>query len=161
MSNCHPAAFPPRRSLNGLAMVEFVLTAPVLLLLLCATAEFSRMMILYSAIIVGVRGAARFVAGKALEGTNGQLVQGTTWTTLVTQARNMAVFGNAAGTGAAILPGLTVAHINVTGTAATNNITVASTYPYQAMFAGSMPTFFGGSISTAFTLSVSTTMRAL
>jgi Flp pilus assembly protein TadG len=142
-------------------MVEFVLTAPVLLLLMFATVEFSRMMIHYHAINDGVRGAARYVAGKALEGTNGQLLQGAAWNTLTTEGRNMAVYGNAAGAGAPILPNLAVAHINVAGNAANNNITVTSTYPYQAIFPGSMPTFFGGSISTVFTLSISTSMRAL
>ncbi len=161
MTNSHSLVGASSRSQRGLAMVELVLTAPVLLLLMFATVEFSRMMIHYSAINDGVRGAARYVAGKALEGTNGQLVQGATWTTLVTQGKNMAVYGNVAGSGAPILPNLTVAQINVTANAASNNVTVVSTYPYQAVFPGSIPTFFGGSISTVFTLSISTTMRAL
>jgi Flp pilus assembly protein TadG len=161
MSNAHHFVGTPGRSQRGLAMVEFVLAAPVLLLLLFASAEFSRMMIHYSAINDGVRAAARYVAGKALEGTNGQLLQGAAWNTLITQGRNMAVYGNAAGAGAPILPNLTVANINVAGNAANNNITVTSNYPYQAVFAGGVPTFIAGSISTNITLSISTTMRAL
>ena len=149
------------REQRGLAMVEVALTAPVLLLLLFATAEFSRMMIHYSAINDSVRDAARYVAGKALAGSTGLLVQGVAWTNLVTEGKNLAVYGNVAGAGAPALPALTVGQIAVTADTVNNNITVTSTYPYQAIFAGSMPTFVAGAISTNFTLSVSTTMRAL
>jgi Flp pilus assembly protein TadG len=149
------------RRQRGLAMVEFTLSAPILLLLLFGAVEFGRFLIQYSVLNDSVRNAARYVSGKALEGTNQQLLQGTAWTTLVSQGKNLAVAGDIAGTGAALLPSLTVAQISVTPDAVNNTITVTAAYPYQALFGASMPNFMGGTVSTTFTLSISTSMRAL
>jgi Flp pilus assembly protein TadG len=146
---------------RGLAMVEFVLTAPVLLLLLFGTVEFGHFLIQYSTLNDAVRNAARYVAGVALSGTTGELVQGAAWTSLQTEGQNLAVFGNKAGSGTALLPSLNLGQITVTEDTANNNIAVAAAYPYQSLFGASMPNFMGGSIATNFTLSISTTMRAL
>jgi Flp pilus assembly protein TadG len=150
-----------RRPQRGLAMVEFVITAPVLLLLMCGTVEFGQFLIQYSTLSDAVRNAARYVAGAALNGTDGLLLQGGAWNTLAGQGRNLAVYGNAAGAGTALLPSLTTAQIVVTEDTANNNITVTAAYPYQSLFGAAMPTFFGGSIATNYTLRISTTMRAL
>ena len=159
MSPRHPS--PPRRQQRGLAMVEFVISAPVLLLLMCGTVEFGQFLIEYSTLSDAVRNAARYVAGSALDGTDELLVQGGAWTTLVGQAQNLAVYGTVAGGGTAVLPGLNTGQITVTQNATTNNVTVAAAYPYQSVFGAAMPTFFGGTIGTNYTLSISVTMRAL
>jgi Flp pilus assembly protein TadG len=146
---------------RGLAMVEFAICVPVILLLMFGSFEFGRLMIEYSALNDGVRNAARYVAGAALQGTADTMVTGGTWTTMAQQGQNLAVFGNIAGTGSAILPGLTVGEISVTEDTVNRNITVAASYPYVSLFGGAIPTFTGGSISTAYALTISTTMRAL
>ena len=151
---------PHRSCQRGLAMVEFVITAPVLLLLLFASVEFGEYMIEYSTLSDAVRDAARYVAGAAINGTDGLLKTGTAWTTLVGQGQNLAVYGAVAG-GTALLPGLTTAQVTVTQNTTTNNITVTATYPYNSPLGASMPNFFGGTIATNFTLTISTTMRAL
>jgi Flp pilus assembly protein TadG len=152
----------PRRWQRGLAMVELVITAPVLLLLLFGTVVFGEWLIQYSIINDAVRDAARYVAGAALDGTDGVLIQGAAWTALVTQGQNLAVYGNINGIGNPVLPGLTVANISVTEDTANFNINVSTTgYTYQSLFGASMPSFLGGTIATNFTLSISTTMRAL
>jgi Flp pilus assembly protein TadG len=150
-----------RRGQGGLAMVEFAISLPVLLLLLFATAEFGHLMTQYSTLNDSVRDAARYVAGAALDGTDGLLVTGGAWTPLVTAGQNLAVYGNAAGTGTALLPSLKVSQITVTEDTVNNNITVTAAYPYQPLFGASMPNFMGGTIGTTFTLSISTSMRAL
>ena len=155
--------FNPRASdrwQRGLAMVEFAISAPVVLLLLFATVELSHFIIAYSTLNDAVRDAARYVAGAALQGTSDLIVQGNAWSTLVTQGKNLAVFGTVSATGSPLLPSLSVANITVTEDIVNNNITVLASYPYQSLFGGSMPNFFGGSIATNFTLSISTTMRA-
>ena len=82
--------------------------------------------------------------------------------TLATQGQNLAVFGNIAGTGAAVLPSLNVGNITVSEDTVNDNITVLAAYPYQPLFGAVIPTFMGGGgISTAFTLNISVTMRAL
>jgi Flp pilus assembly protein TadG len=160
-----------RRRQRGLAMVEFVVTAPMLLLLLFGTVVFGEFLIDYSTLNDGVRNAARYLAGAAPNGTDGTLITGTAWSALADQARNLAVYGNVNGnvngTGP-LLPGLTVAEITVTPVPADpttvpsyNEITVSAAYPYQSLFGASMPNFFGGAIATNFTLSLSTTMIAL
>jgi Flp pilus assembly protein TadG len=146
---------------GGLAMVEFALAAPVLLLLMFGTFEFGHFLIQYSTLNDAVRDAARYVAGKALAGTDSLLVSGAAWTPLVAQGKNVAVYGNIAGTGAAVLPSLNTGDITVTEDTVNNNITVTAAYPYQSLFGAAIPTFFGSSISTTFTLNVSTTMMAL
>lgn len=146
---------------RGLAMVEFAIGAPVLLLLLYVTVETGRFIVQYSIMNDAVRDAARYVAGAALEGTTGLIVQGVPWTTLVGQGQNLAVFGNTAGTGSPLLPALSVTEITVTADLVNNNIIVAAAYPYQGIFGAAMPNFYGGSISTAWTLAISTTMRAI
>jgi Flp pilus assembly protein TadG len=146
---------------RGLAMVEFVLCSPILLLLLFGTVEFGRFLIQYSTLNDAVRDASRYVAGAALNGTDGLLKQGAAWTSLQQEGQNLAVFGNKAGSGTPLLPSLAVANITVTEDTVNNNTTVAAAYPYQSLFGASMPNFMGGSIATNFTLSISTTMRAL
>ncbi len=146
---------------RGLAMVELTITAPVLLLLMCGTVEFGEYLIQYSTLNDSVRNAARHVAGAALNGTDDRLVTGGAWSTLAAQGQNLAVYGNVAGAGAALLPGLTTGQIAVTENTATNDITVTAAYPYQSVFGALMPDFLGGNFATNFTLSISTTMRAL
>jgi len=152
-----------RRSQSGLAMVEFVLSVPVLLLLMFATFEFGHFLIQYSTLNDAVRNGSRYVAGAALDGTTGDLKTGSNWSSLATQGTNLAIFGNIAGTGAPVLPSLNAANIiTVTPDAVDRYITVTAAYPYQPLFGAVIPTFMGGgSISTAFTLNISVTMSAL
>ena len=56
---------------RGLALVEFVVTAPFVLLLLLGSAEIGRALIHYSTLTYGVRDATRFVTTHALNGTTG------------------------------------------------------------------------------------------
>ena len=142
-------------------MVEFAITAPVLLLLLYVSVEVGRFLNQYSILSDGVRDASRYVAGSALQGTTGLIAQGSAWSALVSQGQNLAVYGNLAGTGSPLLPGLSVADVTVTADATANNVTVTAAYPYQSLFGGSIPDFLGGNISTAWTLTIVTTMRAL
>ena len=160
---CHLGC--PRQWQRGLAMVELVMTAPILLLLLFGTVVFGEWLIQYSILNDAVRDAARYVAGAALDGTTGELLQGSAWTTLQGQGQNLAVYGNVNGnvngTGP-VLPGLTVGNISVAEDTANLNITVSTTgYTYQSLFGATMPSFLGGTIATNFTLSISTAMRAL
>ena len=153
--------FPGRRRQRGVAMVEFAIGVPVLLLLLFVTVEVARFLNQYSILTDAVRDASRYVAGAAMQGTTGLIVQGPAWAALVAQGQNLAVYGNLAGTGAPLLPGLSVADVTVTADTVGDNVTVSAAYPYQGIFGGSMPDFMGGSVSTAWMLQIATTMRAL
>jgi Flp pilus assembly protein TadG len=148
-----------RGAQRGVATVEFTIAVPLLLFLLLLIAEFGRAFIQYTVLSNSVRDAARFLAGRALLGTTGQVDISTT---LRNQTRNLAVFGNTSGTGRAMLPSYTVNHVTVDEGAA-NNVTVTVQYPYQALLGQTLPTFGvgDGSPSMVFNMRVVVTMRAL
>jgi Flp pilus assembly protein TadG len=150
-----------RQSQSGLAMVEFALSVPVLLLLMFGTFEFGHFLIQYSTLNDAVRNASRYVAGKALDGSTGTLLTGADWSSLVTQGTNVAVFGNIAGSGSPVLPLLNATNITLTPDSVDRYITVTAAYPYNSLFGGAIPTFMGGNISTTLTLNISVTMSAL
>lgn len=148
----------PRR-MRGLALVEFAVSVPLLLLLLFGGAEFTNFLMSYSILNNAVRDSARYVAGQALAGQSGVVALTGA---LTTAGRNLVVYGNVGGTGTSLLPALTAGQVTITADVANSNINVAVAYPYQALFAGTLPTFgFGSDISTALTLTISTTMKAL
>ena len=142
----------------GLAAVEFVICAPLLLLLLLGCAELGRAFIHYATLSYTIRDSARFVTLNSINGTTG-IVQLTT--TAVTQAKNLAVYGNVGGTGAPRLPNYQVNHVAVQGVGG-SNIRVTATYPYQPMIGPVLPGFGqGGAVPLNFTMVVAATMRAI
>jgi len=83
---------------RGTAIVEFALILPLLLLLTMITTEFGRAIYQYNTIVKSLRGAARYLS-----------IQ--TPSTKTDEAKKLVVFGNVAGTGSALVPGLTVANV--------------------------------------------------
>jgi Flp pilus assembly protein TadG len=144
---------------RGTAMVEFVVGAPLLLFVLYCVVEFTRAFVQFSLLADSARDADRYLASKALDGSRGVVyISGS----LSTASQNLVVYGNAAGSGSPLLPGLTTAQVSVASDAS-KNVSISVSYPYQSLFGGSIPLFFTtGSISTsALKLNVYTSMRAL
>ena len=83
---------------RGVALVEFALILPMLLLLTVITTEFGRAMYQYNTLTKSVRDAARYLSMQ----TPG---------TQITQARNLVVHGNLAGTGPVLAYGLNDSHV--------------------------------------------------
>ena len=150
------ATFAPRRQ-HGLAAVEFVVTAPLVLMMLLACAELGRAFIHYATLSYTVRDAARFVTTNSINGTTGvvQLSNGT-----ITQAKNLAVFGNVGGTGPRRLPNYQTSHVAVIN-AGGGNVRVTATYPYQPMLRPALPNFGHGSLALNFNMVIASTMRAI
>lgn len=148
----------PRRS-RGVAAVEFVVTAPLLVFLMLAGAELGRAFVHYAQLSHLVRDAARFVSENSINGTTG--VVSITATT-VTRARNLAVYGNIAGTGNARLPQYQPSQVQVVN-AGGDNIRVTALYPYRPMLGATLPRFGLGSGSTPlnFNMHIAVTMRAI
>ena len=148
----------PHRA-RGLAAVEFVVTAPFVLLLLFGGAEVGRAFVHYQTLSYSVRDAARYVSDHSINGTTGVvLISGAT----LTEARNLAVFGNTAGTGTPKLPNYQTGQVQVTD-AGGDNIQVTATYPYQSMLSR-LPKFGfqgGGSVPLTFNMQIVVTMRAI
>ena len=148
-----------RRSMRGVATVEAAMALPLLAFLMLATVELSRGFIQYTVLSDAVRNGARHAAGRALLGTTQKV---NISTALITETRNLVVYGNQAGTGNAQLPGLTAQQVTVSD-AGDNNVLVTALYPYQPLFGVRLPGFgVGGNSNTmTFNMQIAVTMRAL
>lgn len=145
---------------EGIAIIEFTICVPVLLLLLFATAEVGRMLFQYNTLTKSVRDGARFaVTGAAVAGGSTRIVNLTP--AVRDQTRNLVVTGTANASSAALLPGFTTQGVSVTSD--TNGfITVSATYTFAPVFTGVLPTFgLGDSLSLAVPLTATVVMRAL
>ena len=147
----------PRPRERGLALVEFVVTAPFVFLLLLGSAEIGRAFIHYTTLTYAVRDATRFVTTHAINGTTGVVELSDT---TITQAKNVVVYGYVGGTGRARLPSLQADHVEVTDVG-DSNIRVTATYPYQPMLGPILPGFTGTPINLGFNMVVAVTMRAI
>ena len=154
--------FKHRQRQQGLAMVEFTLILPVLLLLLLGFAEFGRMFYQYNLLLQASRDADRFVASQAWNSTLGAVAMSST---LLTQTKNVAVYGVPADTGTAVVSGLTTGNV-VVAAVGTDHVRVTITYTFCPVIGagnctGSLPGFFGNQIALSIPLVATTVMRAL
>ena len=154
--------FKHRQRQQGLAMVEFTLVLPVLLLLLLAFGEFGRMFYQYNLLLQASRDADRFVASQAWDSTLGKVALSDT---LQTQTKNVAVFGVPVDTGAAVLSDLTTGNV-IVAPEGTDHVRVTITYTFCPVIgggkcAGALPGFFGNQIALGIPLVATTVMRAL
>ncbi|HJU70879.1 MAG TPA: TadE/TadG family type IV pilus assembly protein [Paucimonas sp.] len=86
---------------KGVAIIEFALTLPLLLILMFITTEFGRALYQYNTIAKSVRDAARYLSMQ-----DPTIV--TTDPGKITIAQNLVVYGNPAGTGSPLVIGLSV-----------------------------------------------------
>ncbi|MET0656800.1 MAG: TadE/TadG family type IV pilus assembly protein [Steroidobacteraceae bacterium] len=148
---------PLKTRVRGLATVEFAICAPLLLLLMFATAELGRLFFQYNTLTKAVRDGARYVATHSAVGTT-RVVNITTQVRTATQ--NLVVGGNTSANGTPLLPNLTPANVSVTNPG-NGFVTVSATYTFNPVL-GSLPRFVSsGSINLAIPLSATVTLRAL
>lgn len=83
---------------GGAALVEFALVLPLLLLASVTTTELGRAIYQYNTIVKAVRDGARYLSLQS-PGSH------------AAEARNLVVYGNIAGTGAALAPGLSLSQV--------------------------------------------------
>ena len=101
------------RNERGVQLAELAIVLPLLVVMFAATAEFGRYFYAYTTLAKGARVGARYLAGacvKSYEDTN---------------AKNIVVYGNAAGTGSPILPGLDATNISIVRKDPAGNVVVA------------------------------------
>lgn len=122
---------------SGVAIVEFTIVLPLLLLLLLATAEFGRALFQYNALNKTTRDAARLVASRALLGTTSVV---NISAQLQSEAANLLVFGNVVGGGTPLLPGLSTGNV-VVADAGEGYISVSASYAYTPLIGPELPTF--------------------
>mgnify|MGYP006141956465 CR=1 FL=1 len=146
------------RAERGLAMVEFAIALPLLLLLLLALGEIGRMLYHYNNLLQSNRDAVRYLAGQAWNATLGQAEVSSD---LASRTRNIAVYGvPVAQPGNEVVPGLSTADVMVT-TLGSEHVEVRISYLFRPVIGNSLPTFFGDPVALNIPLVASTVMRAL
>jgi hypothetical protein len=126
--------------------------------MMLATAEVTRLFIDHNTLTKSVRNGVRHLASNALFGSTGTVFLGAG---LQSDTRNLVVYGNTAGIGTPVLPGLTPADVTIID-AGSNNVSVTVSYNISGMLGPVLSSFHGGTdISLGFTLQASTTMRSL
>jgi Flp pilus assembly protein TadG len=140
---------------RGVAIVEFALILPLLLVMTFIVTEFGRALYQYNTIAKSVRDAARYLSVQT-PGTH------------VTEARNLIVFGNIAGTGTPLALGLTTSLVpNPTwqplGTGPVINVVTVkvSGYTFRPLFSDFFVSgVFGATFGSITYSDISATMRS-
>jgi Flp pilus assembly protein TadG len=86
----------------GVQLLELAIVLPIFVILFAATAEFGRYFYEYTTLAKAARVGARYLVTAKVDCNQG------------TAAKNLVVYGNTAGTGSPILPGLTVNNVAIT-----------------------------------------------
>jgi len=143
---------------RGAVLAEMALVTPILLLLMLATAEVTRAFVDHNTLTKAVRNGARYVAANAYQGTTGVVFIGVA---LRAETQNLIVYGNTAGTGVPVLPGLTPADITIIDIGA-NNVRISAAHTISGLLGPVLRSFHGGSdINMVHNLEATITMRAL
>jgi len=149
----------PRKIACGLAVVEFTILLPILLLMMLAVAELGRAFYQYTQLEKIARDTVRFVSEAASAGTTGTV---NLTETLISQAKSLALNGGDNNSG--FLPGLEDTDVIISQLAG-SYILVEISYDFQPMLFGSsltLPTFgLGDDINLDFKLVSSAVMRVL
>ena len=147
---------PVRLKHSGVALVEFALILPLLLLLTFITTEYSRALFQYNILTKSVRDAARYLS-----------VYNPGDATKFPIAKNLVVYGNPAGTGTPLVIGLTTSLVpnpvwQTAGTAPViNTVTIRITgYTFRPLFASAFGVSFANVNGNIPFADVSATMRA-
>lgn len=145
MSASKPSRPRSQRRQRGLAMVEFVIGAPILFLILYGVVEIGNVVLQESILADSARNADRYLARNALLGSTGVVnISGQ----LRAATQNLAVYGNTFGFGAPLVLGLTPAAVTV-AVDANNRVSVSIAHRYVSIVGGSIPLFFRpGAINT-------------
>jgi Flp pilus assembly protein TadG len=137
---------------RGVALVEFALILPTLLILTFVTTEFGRALYQYNTLAKSVRDGARYLSIQ-LPNTH------------LTEARNLIVYGNTAGTGQALAQGLATSHVpdptwQTAGTAPEIVISTVRVEVTGYTFNSLIPSVFGLNIGSYTFPTISATMRS-
>jgi Flp pilus assembly protein TadG len=122
-----------RPSRRGNAILEFAISAAVLLPVFAGTFQFGFTFFTYNKLESAIRGGARYASMRTYDSSTS-----TPSITFKTAVQNMVVFGNSAGTGSPIAPGLSGTNVEVLPTmkgAIPQSVTVRITgYQVDALF---------------------------
>jgi len=145
------------RQQRGAALIELALIIPLLLLLTFITTEFGRAMYEYNSVVKATRDAVRYLSVQT-PGTH------------ITEARNLMVYGNTAGTGTPLARGLSLANVpagscctwqSVGANPLINTVTVRiSSYTFHSLFPSVMGVVFADANGNIVFSDITATMRS-
>lgn len=142
---------------QGVAALEFLIVAPLLMLVVLAVSELGWAFHQYHTMTRAARDGARHVASNALIGSVGVIYLGDS---VIQETRNLVVYGNPVGAGAPILPGWSIGDVTVSSPDP-EHVSVSARYGYTPLV-GVIPAFYGGqSPSLSFEMQSTVRMRAL
>jgi len=148
-----------KKKQNGVALVEFALILPLLLILTFITTEFGRALYQYNTIAKSLRDASRYLSAQDPS-------IATTDPTKITAAKNLVVFGNPAGGTTPLVLGLSTSHVptptwQFKGSGpAINTVTIKVTgYKFRPLLTGFFGLTFGDANGDIPFGDISATMR--
>lgn len=146
---------------RGVAIVEFTMVLPLLLILILVVAELGRAFMQFNSLTRAVRDSARYVAANALNGAS-QSIDVSTTAAVYAEAQHLVVYGHIGSTGTALLPGLVPGDVTIANPAGSDDITVNVSYTYQPMLGAILPgLFYGSDLTTTYPLQAQVTMKVL
>ncbi|HEY0721816.1 MAG TPA: TadE family protein [Gammaproteobacteria bacterium] len=142
---------------RGIAALEFLLVAPLLIMVVLAVSEMGWAFHQYQAMTRATRDGARYAASNALLGSIGIIYLRAS---VIQQTSNLVVYGNVNGGGEPLLPGWSIGDITVTSPDS-EHVTVSARYGYIPLV-GTIPAFYGGQpLNLTFEMHSTVQMRAL
>jgi Flp pilus assembly protein TadG len=124
---------------RGVAIVEFALVLPLLLLLMFITVDYGRAVWQYNTLVKSVRDSVRYLSAQTVGDA-----------AAITKARNLVVYGNTAGSGTPLALGLSLSNVptptwqTAGSNPVINTVTVRiSGYTFDPMIASVMGLSFG------------------
>lgn len=140
------------RRQSGVAIIEFALILPMLLVMTFMITEFGRALYQYNTLVKSVRDAVRYLS-----------IQTPNDATTMLRARNLVVFGDPRGIGSPVVPGLALGNVPdpvwvpVGTSPSINAVTIRVTgFTFQPMF----PAAFGQSFTLPAFSDITATMRS-
>jgi Flp pilus assembly protein TadG len=130
---------------RGAALVELAVIFPVLMAIFFGMAEIGRALILHHDLVHQVESASRYLA-RTYQGLNPDCSTAAAWATAEDRARQLALYGNEAGTGKTLIEGMSSADIAITvstgtvpgyGTACV--VRISASVPYPGIFGATIP----------------------
>ena len=122
---------------SGLAVVEFAIVLPFVVLMALAVTELGRGLYQYNTLTKAVRDGVRYLSDVAID-----TVGTVDITPHVTDVQNLVVYGDVDGGSTPLLPGLTTGNVTVTAVAVTlpsggittNHVEVAADFNFVPLF---------------------------
>lgn len=126
-----------KSSQSGLAVVEFAIVLPFIVLMALAVTELGRGLYQYNTLTKAVRDGARYLSDVAISPLGTVDISPH-----VSNVQNLVVYGDAGGGSTPVLPGFSTANVTVTAVAVTlpsggittNHIEVTASYNFTPLF---------------------------